>query len=377
MFVDCLASAFAVMQRLKPLPQGFLASAAASHSPDRSPAKPAGESSNPRTFAKKRPSLSASTQNANSHSAIDSVPLPGQIVFSNRLSAGLSAAQTLSESPRNVTDSQIPTFYVKISATGLPQINGADIDPVCIVSQSNNRLHTTEVVFNDTDPDFNAALKLDASTNRAKPLELRIYDATNLQLDDALDSSGMPITDDDAKNVMVGERKGALLHESFVDFDSLATLIDNRDLNPSSSLIYKRTDQVRKSNIFLSLFPMEDDHLCVLQEDRSYLFELQDVSGADSDGVRATHDPVLDVIPWHLCTVQNAVSSINIRKKTPGVTEIVEADVMGLVLEAQKYKASCLGFKSAAELEHARMQPDFRCDVVSHCFTLLCCAGLF
>jgi hypothetical protein len=278
----------------------------------------------------------------------------------------------LSESPRNVAtnaqNSQIPTFYVKISATGLPQFNGADIDPVCIVSQSSNRLHTTEVVFNDTDPDFNAALKLDANTNRVKPLEIRIYDATNLELDDALDSSGMPITDDDAKNVMVGERKGDLLHESFVDFDSLATIIDNRDLNSASSLIYKSTDKVRKSNIFLSLFPMEDDHLCVLQEDRSYLFEMQDVSDADSNVVGATHDPVLDVIPWHLCTVQNAVSSINIRKKTSGASEILEADVMSLVLEAQKYKTSCLGFRSSAELEHAKMQPDFRCDDSPQCF---------
>jgi hypothetical protein len=153
-----------------------------------------------------------------------------------------------------------------------------------------------------------------------------------------------------------------------VDFDSLATIIDNRDLNSASSLIYKSTDKVRKSNIFLSLFPMEDDHLCVLQEDRSYLFEMQDVSDADSNVVGATHDPVLDVIPWHLCTVQNAVSSINIRKKTSGASEILEADVMSLVLEAQKYKTSCLGFRSSAELEHAKMQPDFRCDDSPQCF---------
>jgi hypothetical protein len=355
------------MERLKPLPQGFLASASAKHSHESvSPAKPAGVSSNPRNLAKNGSSSLAASQFSHFGSAIDSNPLPGQIVLSNRFSTGpdnsaaLANAGSSMNSSTTVRDSQLGTFWIKISATSLPQVRGEDIDPVCIVSQSGRRLHTTEVVLNDSDPDFNIALKLDASTNRDKKLEFRIYDATNLGLDDTLDGSGVIVSDDSITKIMTGDIKSTLLHESIVEIDSLASIIWSHNLDSSSSLIYKSADKNLKSNIFLSLFPIEDDHLSVLQEEWKYLFEMQEESDDAAVVAASKHDPVLDVVPWHLCTIQNAVCSVNIQKKVQDAARALETDLFGLVLQAEKYKTACLGFRSAAEVKHARMHPDFR-----------------
>jgi hypothetical protein len=358
------------MERLKPLPQGFLAAAAAKHSHEiASPSKPAGVSSNPRSSVKKGPSPLSFSQRANSDAAIDSIPLPGQIVFSNRLSTGAPDALAMASSPNistaTVQESQPQVFWIKISATCLPEINGKDIDPVCIVSQAGRRLHTTEVVLNDSDPDFNVALKLDPAANRMKPLEFRIYDASNLELEDTLDGSCVMLSDDDVNTLVTGDKKGALLHESFVNIDTLATIIDNHSLDSASSLIYKRADQSRKSSIFLSLFPMEDDHLRVLDDDRKYLFELQDDRNTAAAVAASKHDPVLDVVPWHLCTVQNAACGVNIQKKAQEPAQAPQSYVLSLVLLANKYKNECLGFRSAADVQHAQMHPDFRYDSVA------------
>jgi hypothetical protein len=365
------------MERLKPLPQGFLAAAAAKHSHEiASPSKPAGVSSNPRTSLKKGPSPLSFSQRANSDAAIDSIPLPGQIVFSNRLSTGAPDALAMASSPNISTataqESQPPVFWIKISATCLPEINGRDIDPVCVVSQAGRRLHTTEVVLNDSDPDFNVALKLDPDANRMKPLEFRIYDASNLELEDPLDGSCVIVSDDDLNTLLAGDKKGELLlHESFVNIDSLATVIDNHSLDSASSLIYKRADQSRKSSMFLSLFPMEDDHLRVLDDDQKYLFELQDDMNAAAAVAASKHDPVLDVVPWHLCTVQNAACGVNIQKKAQEPEQAPQSHVLSLVLLANKYKNQCLGFRSAADIQHAQMHPDFRYDNIARCRSCL------
>lgn len=156
-------------------------------------------------------------------------------------------------STTTLRDSQLPTFWIKISATSLPQVRGADIDPVCIISQSSRRLHATEVVLNDSDPDFNIGLKLtqlDAGANRNKRLEFRIYDATNLELEDTLDGSGVPVSYDSITKITAGEIKSTLLHEIFVEIDSLASMIHSHSLDSTSSLIYKSSDKNLMSNIF-------------------------------------------------------------------------------------------------------------------------------
>jgi hypothetical protein len=365
------------MERLKPLPQGFLAAAAAKRFQEAdSPPKPVGVSTNPRSVSKRGPSPNASSPNTHltsrTVSAIDAIPLPGQIVSSMHLrnSASLDDPAALAEANvggnANTPDQNAhPKFWIKISATNLSQGNGRDIDPICVVSQSGSVLHITEIALNDSDPDFNAAYKIDACANCPRTLEFRIYDAANLQLKITQEGASVRVGDDDLAIWLAGKERGALLHESSVEVEKMVALIDSHKLNPGSSLIYKRSDHDanRKSNLFLTLFPIEDDELSVLQDKYKHLFDFRDDTDAEAEVIPVTHSAVLDALPWHMCTMQNTVASVEVHKRTKDIDPFYmqATDVLSLILEAMRCKTLCLGSQSASELEHATKHPDYRC----------------
>jgi hypothetical protein len=373
------------MERLKPLPQGFLAATAAKRSQEAdsiSPTKPDGVSTNPRSVSKRGSSPNVFSSNAlfNSRtaSAIDAIPLPGQIVSSMHRRSGASldeaSAPAKVEFGGNTTQTDEnfhPKFWIKISATNLPLVSGRDIDPICLVSQSGSLLHKTEVALNDSDPDFSVAYKIDASTNPPRTLDFRIYDATDLQLQDTQVGAGVLIEGDDLAKWLAGEKKGSLLHDSTVEVEKLVALICDHKLNPASSLIYKLSDHDinRKSNIFLTLFPIEDDELSVLQDERKHLFEFQDETCAEAaEDFPVTHVAVLDALPWHMCTMQNTVATVELYKKTQTKepSEMQPSNVFSLILEAIRCKQLCLGSQSPSEVEHATEHPDYRCRFVQN-----------
>ena len=353
-----------------------------------SPTKPAGVSSNPRTAAAKLPSIvtSSSASRVDSrrksvaHVAIDSNPLPGQIVSSGVFS--LDAKRDAEVNTMTYEDGEAKVFWIKISATNLPRTRGADVDAVCVVWQAGSVLHVTEVALNDADPDFNVAFKLDASVNRAKPLEFRIYDATELELEEADDGAGVLVQADDIKRLTGAgggegggggggggvQQQGILLHESFVNIETLERLIDNLLLRPAASLIHKERDRQRRSDMFLSIFPVEHSALQLLDGDRQLAFEMQDdmEGGAEERVAAMKHDTVLDVLPWHLCTIQNAVATVATKDKGQESAK-GHSDVMGLVLEAKQYKQLCLGSTPDSE-KRAKSHPQYR--YIRTCFVM-------
>jgi hypothetical protein len=365
------------MERLKPFPQGFLASVVTDRSQETlSPTKPSGVSSNPRTAAAKLPSIVTSSpsnradprRKSVADAAIDSNPLPGQIVSSGSYS--FEAKRDAEINTMADQDAQAKVFWIKISATNLPRAGGGDVDAVCVVSQAGSVLHATEVVLNDADPDFNVALKLDSSVSRAKPLEFRIYDATLLELEDGDEGAGVVVGGDDIARLTRAQQNGILLHESFVKIETLELLIDNLMLHPAASLIHKEKDRQRRSNVFLSIFPVEHGELQLLDVDRQHEFQMQDDVGAGAEVAAVKHDTVLDVLPWHLCTIQNAVATVATKDKSQEAANKT-SDVMSLVLEAKQYKHLCLAAAPDSE-KRAKSQPEYR--YIRACFfvVLLC-----
>ncbi len=270
---------------------------------------------------------------------------------------------------------QVKTFWIKISAMNLPCISGADVDPVCVVSQSGRVLHKTEAALNDADPDFNVALKLDASVSRTKPLEFRIYDTTILELEDAGDDAAVLVSDDDIKRLTSVDHKSSLLHESFVKIETLESIIDNLQFSTAPSVIHKERDVCRKSDIFLSIFPIEDCALQVLDGDLQYLFDMQGDSDAEAQAMTIKHDPVLDVMPRHLCTIQNAVATVGIKDKSQESAKS-PTDIMSLVLEAKHYKHMCLGSAPDSE-KRAKNRPQYRYIHDHVAFSSAMCFGTF
>ncbi len=329
-----------------------------------SPTKPSGVSSNPRTAAAKLPSIVASSsanrvdsrRKSVADAAIDSNPLPGQIVSSGFFS--FEAKRDAEINTMTDQDAQAEVFWIKISATNLPRMRGGDVDAVCVVWQAGTVLHVTEVVLSDADPDFNVALKLDSSVSRAKPLEFRIYDATSLELEDGDEGAGVVVSGDDIKRLTGAQQNGILLHESFVNIETLERLVDNRMLRPEASLIHKEKDRQRCSDIFLSIFPVEHRALQLLDVHRQHVFEMQDDADSGAEGAAVKHDTVLDVLPWHLCTIQNAVATVATKDKSQESAN-GPSDVMSLVLEAKQYKHLCLTSAPDSE-KRAKSHPEYR-----------------
>ena len=110
--------------------------------------------------------------------AIDATPFPGQKLFpahlrsATSLSAFSPSVAARSEAPVDdaaaapltaVKSSKLPFFFCKISAKHLPRLDVFSAsDPVCFVREvgSNTIVHRTEVIPDDSNPDFEKQLRL-------------------------------------------------------------------------------------------------------------------------------------------------------------------------------------------------------------------------
>jgi hypothetical protein len=363
------------MERLKPLPHGFLASNLPAQ--NTFPTKPVGESSNPRSSKRNGPSPVASSNQINHKKtfAIDSKPLPGQIVYPDHLrssSTGDSSTVVESENAETMAsgdeDSSPETFWIQVSATHLKRADAARIDPVCVVYLGGRQLHKTEVVFDDDEPDFRVGLKLEASCLSCASLEFRILDASILELEDSVHDAGAVVSDACLSKAMGPDNKSALLLQCSVQFEELVAIICRNSRDPRASLIYKKADQQRRSLLFLALYPMRRETLAVLEDNRKHIFDLGSSSYAITDRPTMQHEPVLEVLPWHLRTVQNSVASVSIRDTHSEPKEMQDQAVFNLVLEALLLKNSCLGGSPTVNVERARCHPDYRCGSVAQIF---------
>jgi hypothetical protein len=107
--------------------------------------------------------------------AIDATPFPGQKSFPAHLRTvpALSApppseAAPADNAPKAVPSSKLPFFFCKISAKHLPRLDVFSAsDPVCFVREvaSNVVVHRTEVIPDDSDPDFQKQLRLKPQTD--------------------------------------------------------------------------------------------------------------------------------------------------------------------------------------------------------------------
>jgi len=312
-------------------------------------------------------------------SAIDSAPLPGQIFFPDHLRGvggtvtGGSSSPVQHESGGGNPPASLPTFWVRISATHLPQPNGANVDPICLVSLagiSELELHKTEVIPDDADPDFKRALKLDHTKYRAGDrLMFRLFDASELQFEGAAET----VTEEELRHIKGG--RGTLMCNFVVEIDKLRAIIDKVDAGPTESLIYtQRLDQQKYQEgqlaptLILSLFPMKHHDMRVLEDDQQYLFHLDDepdsateqtiLAGCDT----CRHDSLLDVIPSHLFAIQSAVACVSVADHQCAMSQSPEEapPIMSMIDEALQYKNSCLGSGSSVELQHAQNHSDFR-----------------
>jgi hypothetical protein len=117
--------------------------------------------------------------------AIDTTPFPGQKAFPAHLRSNpsLIASSPSAPKPAAVDDalsgetktldaSKLPFFFCKISAKHLPRLDVfSPSDPVCFVREvgGNVIVHRTEVIPDDSDPDFQKQLRLKPETGTAQP----------------------------------------------------------------------------------------------------------------------------------------------------------------------------------------------------------------
>jgi hypothetical protein len=107
--------------------------------------------------------------------AIDDTPFPGQKSFPVHLrtAPALSASPPSEAAPADnalkaASSSKLPFFFCKISAKHLPRLDVFSAsDPVCFVREvaSNVIVHRTEVIPDDSDPDFQKQLRLKPQTD--------------------------------------------------------------------------------------------------------------------------------------------------------------------------------------------------------------------
>ena len=356
------------MDRMKPLPQGFLSHAAPSSEATAVPTPPAGACPTTRTVARRL-------------AAIDAGGLPGQVVFPDHLrvsNTGGSSPLAHSASPRVVVKpqaSQLPTFWVRVSVTHLPLPNGENIDPICLVSivdVSEIMVHRTEVIPDDADPDFKRALKLDATKYSAgDKLRFRVFDASEFEFEGTAEA----VTDEQLKHITGGGVP--LLCNFVVEVDKLTAIVDQHDADPTESLIYTQRLDPQKSQegnsapaLILSLFPMKHHDMRVLQDDRKYLFNLEDEPDCEADRVISRHESLLDIIPSHLFAIQSAIACVSVEDHQSVTVmknqEEAPTPIMSMIDEALQYKNSCLGFGSSVEVEHAQEHSDYRFDSTTH-----------